>query len=179
MAVVVEDGTGVVDANSYFSTATADSYFIDRGVTAWALLDSDAKNAFAIRATETVEQVYGGRWQGAPVYAVQGLAWPRAGVVDRDRDMVLPWSPLPRALVSATLELAALIMTRGDLYAPVSQVPGGPVIERTIGPLTTRWAANETVNAMATTFVAPGNRIDLMLAPLLVPRTFGRTAIRA
>ena len=36
MAFIVEDGTGVEDANSYTSVAFADAYFADRNNTTWS-----------------------------------------------------------------------------------------------------------------------------------------------
>jgi hypothetical protein len=40
MALIVEDGTGKTDANSYSSVATADTYFALRGITAWTCPDT-------------------------------------------------------------------------------------------------------------------------------------------
>ncbi len=36
MTFVVEDGTGLANANAYIAVAFADSYFADRGIQKWA-----------------------------------------------------------------------------------------------------------------------------------------------
>ncbi len=55
MGIVVEDGTGVEDANSYASVDFADLYFEDRGNAVWEALDDDVKEQCLIRATDYVD----------------------------------------------------------------------------------------------------------------------------
>lgn len=76
MAFVVEDGTGLPDANSYASVAEADAYHADRGNTAWAGIEV-VKESALVRATDYIEQVYSGRWKGARLTDNQALEWPR------------------------------------------------------------------------------------------------------
>ena len=54
MALIVEDGSGLSGANSYASTAQADTYASDRGLTAWTG-DTATKEAALIRATDYLE----------------------------------------------------------------------------------------------------------------------------
>ena len=50
--MVVEDGTGLSNADSFVSVAYADTYFSTRGVSAWASLTN--KEALLIKATDYI-----------------------------------------------------------------------------------------------------------------------------
>lgn len=82
MSLVVEDGTGIADAESYCTVAYADTYHSNLGNTAWAAL-SDAEKEQALRkATDYMVQVYGERWKGIRSYPLtQRLDWPRGWAV--------------------------------------------------------------------------------------------------
>ena len=75
--MIPEDGTGLVGANAYVSVEFADEYFSVRKNGAWAGLDSAAKEAAIIKATDYLEAVYWGKWQGEKLKADQALAFPR------------------------------------------------------------------------------------------------------
>ena len=75
--LIVEDGTGLAGANAYVSIEFADKYFSARKNEAWAGLDSAAKEAVIIKATDYLEAVYWGKWQGEKLKADQALAFPR------------------------------------------------------------------------------------------------------
>jgi hypothetical protein len=83
MALVVEDGTGKADAESYISVADADTYFSNRGNAAWAALSTAQKEQNLRKATDYLGQVYRQRWKGTRVSGEQALDWPRA-YVSRD-----------------------------------------------------------------------------------------------
>ena len=83
MALVVEDGTGKSNANTYISQSDADSYFSSRdNPTAWTGLSSAKKDAALIYATVTLD----GMWDfvGTVTTSTQSLAWPRDGVWDEE-----------------------------------------------------------------------------------------------
>jgi hypothetical protein len=123
MAIVVEDGTGKPDANSYASVATADAYHADRGNTAW-LAEQAAKETALVRATQYIESRYRGRWPGTRLkLRDQRLEWPRYGafvnygpdyVADsyvRDNSLAVDKWPIgtnevPQELIDATCEAA-------------------------------------------------------------------------
>lgn len=76
MAFTVEDETGLSDATSLVSVAEADTYFADRGMTAWAALnDTTAKEPALVVASEYVSTAF--EFIGDPVAEDQALAWPR------------------------------------------------------------------------------------------------------
>lgn len=71
--IVVEDGTGKTDANSYVSEAELSTYATDRGVTI-----SGAASVLLIQAMDYIEQQ---PFQGEKHTETQALQWPRAWVV--------------------------------------------------------------------------------------------------
>lgn len=76
MALIVEDGTGKSDADSYCSLAFADAYCTARNVTSWTGSDAH-KNAALIRATDHLGQSYRYLWAGYRKTESQALDWPR------------------------------------------------------------------------------------------------------
>lgn len=81
MSLIVEDGTGKTDAESYISVADASTYHAARGNTAWAALATDALREQALRrATDYMGQAYRERWKGYRKTATQLLDWPRSFV---------------------------------------------------------------------------------------------------
>jgi len=78
MALIVEDGSIVANAESYVSVAQADSYFSTRANEAWS--DVEDKEAALRKATDYMLQAYRSRWAGTRVSITQVLDWPRAWV---------------------------------------------------------------------------------------------------
>ena len=60
--MTVEDGTGLVDSNSYVTVAFADSYLESMGVAAWGALQQSRKEVLLVKATDYVDNTY--RWRG-------------------------------------------------------------------------------------------------------------------
>lgn len=108
MPLIVEDGTGMADAESYISVAYADTYFDNRGITLWATLLAAEKEQALRRAIDYLGQVYRLRWKGSRVNGTQALDWPRA-FVERDDFRY------------AGLNGAAVI--GGQFYYPSNEVP--------------------------------------------------------
>lgn len=79
MALIVEDGTGKADSESYLSVSDATTYHDARGNTAWSGLGTDALREQALRkATDYLVQVYRMRWGGYRSNGTQALDFPRA-----------------------------------------------------------------------------------------------------
>lgn len=145
MALVVEDGTGKVDAESYVSVADCKSYLDARGRTAWGQLTLAAQEASLRNATDYLDAKYGLRvngWKFNP--DVQALIFPREGIVI-DRVYLDP-APLPPQLIKACCEAASVASTT-DLFLPLDR--GGQVTEKLeiVGPITerTKWAGSAPV----------------------------------
>ncbi|MGO4326739.1 DnaT-like ssDNA-binding protein [Cupriavidus sp. 2TAF22] len=143
MAIVVEDGTGKPDANSYVSVAEADAYHADRGNTAWA--SATAKEAKLINATAYADSMY--RFQGQAAGTTQALEWPRAGVTG-----------IPKRVKDAVCELALRALA-GPLAADVKP---DQVTETTVGPITKKYGAQRNDGRVRYPLV------DGLLRPLLL-----------
>jgi hypothetical protein len=104
LEVIVEDGTGVPDANSYSSIADADAYVDTRPRSdAWVSLTDDAKAQFLIHATRYLDGAVD--WSGDPLADTQSLAFPRS--CDSGID-----AAFPRVIKIATIEMAIEMVSR-------------------------------------------------------------------
>lgn len=129
MAFTVEDGSGVANANSYCDVAFADSYFTDRAVAAWSLLNSTAKQAALIAATDYIDSVWGSYFKGAQTSEAQSLQFPRGA-----------FTGIPETLKKATAEYA-LRASASSLAPDVDQDPSGYQVSRKmerVGPIEER-----------------------------------------
>jgi hypothetical protein len=106
MTLIVEDGTGLPNAESYVSVAEADTYFTSLGNPAWAA-DTAAKEVALRKATQYLDDTY--QWKGKLVSDTQALGWPRTGVYDSEgRDIS---DSVPVKLKKAAFELALTSIT--------------------------------------------------------------------
>lgn len=118
MSIIVEDGTGLADAETYISVADADTYHSQRANAAWALLDTPAKEAALRNATDYMMATYGPRWLGERVSATQALDWPRFDVVARG--FAIASNSIPAEVQRACAELA-LRASSAELAPDVGQ----------------------------------------------------------
>lgn len=93
--LIVEDGTGLPDAESFASVAEADAYFSARGNAAWAGLGDPRREQCLRLATDYMEAVFGRLWRSVRQTEEQALSWPRVG-----------WQGVPAAVRRACCELA-------------------------------------------------------------------------
>lgn len=126
MAFLSEDGTGISNANSFVTVAYADLYYADRLNLVWAALTTAQKESYLIQATSYIDSVYGLDFKGTTSFDTQSLCFPRT------IDSVLTY---PNKLLQATCELALKAKT-----APLLSDTGAKVLERTVGPLTTKYS---------------------------------------
>lgn len=132
MALIVEDGSGLANAESFISEADADLYHENRGNTTW---DSVAeKEAMLRRATDYMEQAYRLRWTGMRVTTTQRLSWPRAWVPIPDAPSgygsvggYVEQNVVPEQVKAACAELALLAST-GDLNPVLDRVTTREVV---------------------------------------------------
>lgn len=136
MALIVEDGTSVEDAESYISVEGADTYHTGRGANLWFELTVEEKEQALRRATEYMVGEYRDRWLGRRTSATQALDWPRTGVYlsDLADQCRIPTTFVPRDVKAACASLA-LRAAAGELVEDTDQ----KIIEETIGPITTKW----------------------------------------
>ena len=79
MTIIVENGTGLSNAESYASVAFADAYFAARMTGSWDSSDSHKEMLLRV-ATEHIDAFYGQRFKGTRGSITQALQWPRVGV---------------------------------------------------------------------------------------------------
>ena len=157
MSIVVEDGTGKSDSESFISVADASTYFTARGNTTWDALDTGEatvnREAALRKATDYMLAVYRDRWEGVRYTEDQALCWPRSGVV---RDS---WSvdidEIPTEVKRATAEFA-LKSASDDLQADLTQ----GVVREKVGVIEVEYSQN---SPQAKRYPA----IDSMLRPFL------------
>jgi hypothetical protein len=100
MALTVEDGTGLANADAYISIAYADAYHLNMGNTAWVALSGKEE---AIRRATAILNGYS--WQGRKVKSDQALDFPRSGLVDGD-GYAISSSIVPSGIEKACAEFA-------------------------------------------------------------------------
>lgn len=72
--LIVEDGTGIADAESFASVAFADEWLGDRGGADWLALSTSEKEVNLRKATDYMVETY--RFLDTPLTEVQGLPMP-------------------------------------------------------------------------------------------------------
>ncbi len=107
MAIVVEDGTGRADAESYASIADADARHVKFGdMPNWAAESDVTLREQALReATQFLESEYRGRLPGYRASKEQALHFPAFSAFDAD-GYLLDSSDVPAAMVQATCALS-------------------------------------------------------------------------
>jgi hypothetical protein len=169
MALIVEDGTGKADAESYIAVADATTYHAARGNADWAALASDTVREQMLRkATEYMVQQYRMRWKGVRATTVQALDWPR-GLVERpdyayagmngyttiSGDFYFPSDDVPLEVERACAELALKAIS-----GPLAPDLTPPVTREKVGPIEVEYAQGAR---QTTTYQA----VDNLLAPFL------------
>lgn len=166
MAFVVEDGTGLADANSYASVEFADTYFEERGITAWAGEDS-AKQNWLIQATDYANWLLTRSPCYDPLLTTQALAYP----VDVD--------VMPLALLRATCQYALRAMAGPLMPDPVVDATGYAVVTtaKKVGPIEKEFTVVGSVTGrppVMRSYPIP----DALIRPLLCRASGGSRVIR-
>jgi hypothetical protein len=77
MTIIVEDGTGLANAESYVSVVDANAYHSNYGNDAWTDLDISVKEQLLRKATDYMVAQYRLQYAGYRRYSTQSLDWPR------------------------------------------------------------------------------------------------------
>ena len=107
VTVIVEDGSGVTNANSYRSTADIDSWVeTNPHDSTWAGLAQAQKNGYAIMSCRVLnEQI---DWDGWQTDDEQSLDLPRSGMTDKNGNSIDD-DEIPSEIQNAQSELARLL----------------------------------------------------------------------
>lgn len=164
MAIKVETGEGLPDANSYCSLVEAEKYHETMGNTGWASLGEERQSSLLAQATQYMVAKYRMRWKGRRVKLEQSLDWPRVGVVVEDMSgqgiasfgiMQVDHTKIPNEIKNACAELA-LRANIGTLAKDQKQT----VINKTVGPISVTYDKDASQQVKY-------QLIDMMLAPYL------------
>ena len=157
MALIVEDGTGLANAQSYISTADADTYHSARGNSDWAAADIADKEAALVKASEYLDGKYGKRWIGIRYSSTQALDWPRDGAYD-ERGVSI--DGVPSKLTAAAAVVALKVIQGEDINPDLER--GGRIQTDKTGPLTTVYEAGASP---VTVYTAVNRLLVALLKP--------------
>lgn len=132
MALIVEDGTLVANANSYVNLTVARAYALARGVTLSA--DDTIADVLAIKAMDYIE-VERARFKGTLVDSTQALQWPRQDVtID---GFLLAITAMPQTLLDAQCQAMMDTAVLDDL-SPIGT--GKEVLEEKVDVIQVKYA---------------------------------------
>jgi len=141
VTLTIEDGTGVVGANSYVDATYVDGYAAAHGYTSWAALDAAAKAIAIIQGVAFIDATF--PWLGRKASQSQGLKWPRDSGCLRpglttcyeldDPDGYSLNGVIPEPIKQACAEAAHLASQGTTLYQ--DRDPNGKLVQKTVGPI--------------------------------------------
>lgn len=110
MAIIVEDGSIVANANSYVDHTELAAYATLRGVTLSAV--QATREQYLIQAMDWLDQ-FTNKWKGVRTDDDQALEWPRTNVILYDSGPYLDPNTIPAELknLQMTVALAAIDVT--------------------------------------------------------------------
>lgn len=143
MALIVEDGTGLANADALVSSAFCDAYHLARGNTAWTG-SADVKEPAIRRATAYLSNSFA--WRGQKrLRRAQALAWPRTDVTDEAGEAVA-YNAVPVEVQQACAEIAL-----AELIIPGCMTPAVVMADRIsreeIGQIKVEYALGGSVDA--------------------------------
>jgi hypothetical protein len=107
VTVVVEDGSGVANANSYVTTAEIDAWVLTNPHdSTWAALAAAAKNGYAVMSCRVLNEQM--NWDGWQTDDSQALDLPRSGMVDKNGNSI-DNDEIPTEVKNAQCQLARLL----------------------------------------------------------------------
>ena len=126
MALIVEDGTGLPNADSYVSLVESSAYHTAMGNSAWGAASPSDQESALRRSTQYLDTRYS--WKGNRLTDTQALAWPRTSSA---------W-PV-KAVKTSCCELALRALS-GSLY---TDRPDAAVKRETVGPITVEYGHSQ------------------------------------
>lgn len=134
LTIVVEDGTGLANANSYISQADADLFFEGHlYATDWIDAGQVKKDTALVHATRVLDEQW--LWFGYKRVSTQALGWPRINVRDTDSPLnsgttypswapspiYLPEDEVPNAIIKATALTALMLLQQDRVTGSIEQ----------------------------------------------------------
>lgn len=166
MALIVEDGSGVVGAEAFGTTTESDVYWAARGNTDWTSQTETEKEENLRKGADYLEDKYRTRLQGYRTHEEQGLSFPRYSVYDAD-GFLIDSDVVPTKVKQANFEAgnearkgelepaedsAGRIQSESKKLGPMSKsvtYSGGKVTEKTF----------PRIRRLMLEFVVPGGKL--------------------
>jgi len=122
IALVVEDGTGRSDADSYVTLAEADTYHLRFGnPDVWATATTAQRTTWLRTAAEQIDTYFGIRWRGYRATSTQALDWPQHAAFDYVANRIIEGTVVPQRVKKAQF-LWALDLALGNDPIETTQV---------------------------------------------------------
>ena len=160
--MIVENGTGLTDSNSYVSVVFADDYFSARGVSGWDALEVEQKEQALIRATDFIDNIF--QWCGKKASAEQALRFPRVNVRDYEGNVI---EGIPTCLKQAVCDVAIVTANGKELFTTAKE--NGDVVSETITSLSFTYSKTERTTTSKTLY----DSVNTKLRGLYVDSTKG------
>lgn len=158
VTLVVEDGTIVLNANSFVTEDNIVAYALNRGVVLPYNTDAE-KDAVATLGILAMDYLRVLPWKGEVVDVAQTTPWPRKNIVTP----TWPDNAIPPAVVEVQYQLT--LLAKGGVTLLPTYSGTGFIIEEKIGPIDTKYS--EKVGVTTTGLpLFPG--ISLLLEPWLL-----------
>lgn len=138
ISFVVEDGTGLPNANSYCDLDYALEYCVSKGYTNWLSLTEDMQKVYIIRGTEFVDNFY--NWKGRRGSQSQSMAFPRLDLYDEDHYEV---RGVPDKLKKACIEAAFLNSSSGSDTLFTTKDENGAIKKQKVDSLEVEYFSNQ------------------------------------
>lgn len=138
ISLVVEDGTGLSNANSYCDLDYALEYCVMKGYSNWQTLSEDMQKVYLIRGTEFVDNFY--NWKGRRGRASQSLSFPRLDLYDDDYYQI---NGIPDKLKKACIEAAFLNASSGSDTLFTTKDENGAIKKQKVDSLEVEYFSNQ------------------------------------
>lgn len=167
MALIIETGAGVENADSYASLAELAAYVTSRGITLTAANDA-AKEVLLRKAADYLDTLEP-KFRGSRVEVGQAFAWPRSDVYLYGSTELFPEDEIPSQLIKAQCQLAC----DADTTNLLPNGAGREVIRQKVDVIETEYAEQGTGS------VKPQlNKAMAILEPLLNSNGFAVQTVR-
>lgn len=134
--MIVENGTGLPNADSYVSVEYADDYFSARGVSGWDSLSNEKKEQSLICATDYIDNIF--QWYGKKATTEQSLRFPRVNIKDYEGQDIVG---VPNCLKQAVCDAANILSNGTELFQKKNE--NGDVVSETITTLSFTYSKSD------------------------------------
>ena len=170
--LVVENGTGLPNSNTYVDLGYANSYNTRRGNSAWFALDVNQQELALMNAALALDTRYGTMYKGLLMTQAQAMLFPRTAFVSSTGRQINQGA-IPDILRNAQCEFAVMWVNQINLFDDPNRATAG----------VKQLSSEVDVVKESTTWFAPKGSAtyaqgQIMLLPLLNVMTNMATAVR-